>query len=379
MKFTHFTTFSLSVLFIGIVLLTSCSPKESATPDGKSPDDYNRSTMLSNYASGYILPAYTAYYTETSKLKTATETFTGTPNTTNLTALQTQWRDALNTWQDVAFLEFGPASEITLRAQTNIFPTDTTEIKANITSGTYDLKLAGNYDTKGFQAIDFLINGLADTDQEIATYYINTPNAKTYLKDLAAELNVNAKTVNDKWNNTYSDAFITNSNSNAQGSSVSDIINALNLHYESFIRRGKIGLPIDAFATFEPTPKPHLVEAYYSGESLTFTSRAIKAVQNFFNGKSYTTETDGEGLDDYLAFVEAKSGDTALESEINTKLNAISTKIDGLNASLSDEIVNNTSTVEVLYNAIGALVPDLKVRMTSALSTQITYNDTDGD
>ena len=37
--------------------------------------------------------------------------------------------------------------------------------------GTYDLQVASNFDAKGLQAIDFLINGTGITDNDIVTYF----------------------------------------------------------------------------------------------------------------------------------------------------------------------------------------------------------------
>ena len=63
--------------------------------------------------------------------------------------LRQSWRQACIDWQAVSFIDFGPALDISLKSQTNIFPTDTALIKSNISSGTYDLQTPSNFDAKG--------------------------------------------------------------------------------------------------------------------------------------------------------------------------------------------------------------------------------------
>ena len=370
--------------FVGVLLFSlfaiACNNKgDDPTPSGPSPDDYGRKAMLSNFANAYIIPAYDAYKNETDSLKNIVEAFINSPDSASLEAVIKQWETTLLVWQDVAFLEFGPAANIALRAQTNVYPTDTAAIEANISTGIYDLQTVANYDAKGFQAMDYLINGKGASIEETVNYYLSNSNACNYLNDIAAELFNNANTVTNEWSNTYADSFIAMNSSNSQGSSVSDLVNAVSQHFETFVRKGKVGLPLGAFNGFTETPMPGHVEAYYHGESLPFLLRSITAIQKFLKGESYVSGSNGNGLDDYLAFVEAKSNGKELQVIINDQLESIKGQLATLNDPLSNEVTTNTTGVKALYQLLQQLVSSIKVDMTNALGVLVNYQDTDGD
>ncbi len=69
------------------------------------------------------------------------------------------------------------------------------------------------------------------------------------------------------------------STSNSQGSSISNIINALCLHYEFYVRRGKVGLPMGVFNGFSQQKLPHLVECYYKSFKIA-NSRMVLYLYN---------------------------------------------------------------------------------------------------
>ena len=57
-------------------------------------------------------------------------------------------------------------------------------IFSNINSGSYNLQSAQNYDSKGFQALDFLLHQPGLSDQDHVDYFENNINARTYLTDI---------------------------------------------------------------------------------------------------------------------------------------------------------------------------------------------------
>ena len=343
-------------------------------------ESFNKQGLLDNLANSFILPSVEAYKTNVENLNTASTTFTSSPSTTNLTALRTSWENALLTWQDIAFLDFGPATYIVLKSQTNTYPADTAGIISNINSGSWLLTIASNNDKKGFQALDYLLFMPGKTDQEIVDYFNSTTNASTYLNDVTQDLVVNATYIHNQWNSTYKDDFINNNETNAQGSSVSDVVNALNLHYEYYLRRGKLGLPLGVFNGFSQQPMPELVECYYYGQSLPFAIRAVESLQKFMNGCNYLIpEENNLGLDDYMDFTNAQQGNSLLSEVIDNQFAEIVAALNGLNDPLSNEVVVNNAQGHETYDKLQQLVPLIKVDMTSALGVQITYQDNDGD
>jgi hypothetical protein len=195
---------------------------------------------------------------------------------------------------------------------------------------------------------------------------------------LAINLQVNSQSVINNWS-TYRSSFINNNSSNAAGSSVSNLVNGLCSHYETYIRKGKIGLPLGIFNGFSQQEMPELVECYFYGQSLPFAYRAIESMKTYINGQSYNDNTEGLGLDDYMDHVGATSGNTNLSVEINNQIDEILTSLMAINDPLSNEILTNKNGVTLCYSKLQELVPLMKLDMTSALGVLITYQDNDGD
>jgi len=367
-------------LCLSVLVLIGCSKKDDPViPENPTVSEFDRTPLLTNYSDHYIKPAYAVFYSEVASLKNEVISFNATLTISSLQSLRSQWENTLLVWQDVAFLEFGPAANISLRAQTNVYPVDTTRINSNIISGTYNLQVASNFDAKGLQAIDYLVNGVAGNDNDIVTYYTNNSNARIYLENVVNDLESNTNTVNNAWQGSYAATFIANSASNAQGSSVSDLINALSQHYESYVRKGKIGLPAGVFNGFSQAAMPFHVEAYYSNQSLPYVYRSLTSLKTFVKGNGYSTSSNGEGLDDYLKFVKAKNNGQELQTVIDNQFSAIKIELDNISDPLSNEVSVNNTGVNNVYQKMQQMVGYIKVDMTNALEVLITYQDADGD
>lgn len=379
-RLKYLKTIGITFCF-GLLILVGCSKDEDeqVLPDEPSAAEFDRIPLLKNYSDEYIKPAYSAYYNEVNSLKSEVSSFNTGLTTVALQSLRSKWENTLLIWQDVAFLEFGPAANISLRAQSNVYPVDTATVNSNISLGIYNLQVASNFDAKGFQALDYLINGVGANDGDIVSYYTLNTNARTYLQDVVNDLEANASTVNSNWQGSYATTFVANSASNAQGSAVSDIINALTQHYEAYLRKGKIGLPAGVFNGFSQAPMPFHVEAYYSNQSLPYVYRSLTSLKNFVKGNGYVSMSNGVGLDDYMSFVNAQNNGQALHTVIDNQFNAIKIELDNINDPLSNEVSANTSGVNAVYQKMQQMVGYIKVDMTNALDVLITYQDTDGD
>ena len=99
----------------------------------------------------------------------------------------------------------------------------------------------------------------------------------------------------------------------------------------------------------------------------------IDGLANVFNGGS------GQGLDDYLNYLDKKTGHVLLSTDIVNQLNAISAKTTTFSNTLEYNILNNDAPVKDLYALLQGLVAEIKTDMPSAFGVFITYNDTDGD
>ncbi len=350
---------------------------------GKDPSSFDRGPMLINIADNIILPAYQDFKNHVNDLQTAVNTFEASPNTTTLQDLRIQWHEALISWQHAGYYEFGPAETHLLRANVNVYPADTTQINSNIQSASYDLSTANNLDAKGFQAMDYLLHGLGTTDAEIVDQYtteVNASNRMTYLKDLIADMEQKATLVYNDWdtnNGNYAATFKTNTGLDI-GGSCNLLFNAFMMHYEQFVRSGKLGIPAGALS-FSQTPLPEKVECYYQGNlSKEMLLEATSALNNLYNGIG--TSGDGEGFKEYLDYLETNGPNGFLSNDINTQLQTSYSSIStSLNDPLSDFVVNHQSTALAVWNDMQTLVVLLKNDLKSAIGLSITYADADGD
>ncbi len=367
------------LLFAGLLLFipASCKKKEQEEEECLN-TSFDRKEMVSNLTTQYIVPAYDNYVQKAEALNNKVNSFASTPSEAFLTECRNAWKALAMAWQSVAFLEFGPAENIGLRSQTNLYPVDTALINNNIASGGTNLGLPNNYVAKGIQAIDYLLFLPNLSEADIVQEYLNSTEKKDYLKALSQELLDNAKTVASDWGSESTD-FINNTASNAQGSAVSIIVNALSEHYEAFARKGKLGIPVGIFNGFSQTPLPGHAEAFYSGYSLELLIGHMEAIQTFIKGEGFATGGNGLGLDDYADFVSAKKGDENLSSAINTQIENIITDIESFSAPLSQYVTSNPAESKDAYQSMQKLVPLIKVDLTSALGVLITYQDNDGD
>jgi predicted lipoprotein len=388
----------LIYFFSALLIIQSCKKSGCTDPealnyniDAQKDDnsclyeDYDKLSLLTNLADNYIIPSLDAYKSKIVTLSIHVDSFITNPSISNLTLIRTNWEDALLNWQDIGFLDFGPSEYILLRKQTNTFPIDTIELNNSITLADWNLGYVSSYDSKGLQALDYLLFKPGHTDNELITYFQNNENARNYLKALSEDLNQNINYVTNEWI-TYREDFIndfevttSNLSTNSQGSSISNIINALCLHYEFYVRRGKVGLPLGVFNGFSQLELPELVECYYSGKSTQNLVRSVNSLRKYVTGSSYLNNDNGLGLDDYMDFVNAEQNSQQLSTVIDNQFLTILEELNNINGPLSEEIINNKSQITQTYQELQQLVPYMKVDMTSALGVLITYQDNDGD
>jgi hypothetical protein len=363
---------ALTMIFL---LALSCDPDD----DGPQMDNFDRTAMLANWADNIIVPAYQAYASSLSNLKTSSASFTNAPDQVTLTDLRGQWLAAYRAWQSVSMFEIGKAEVVTLRNFTNIFPTDAAEIDDSILSGSYNLALPSTNDEQGFPALDYLINGLAATDAEILAKYTDATNGqahKTYLTDVINRMqSMTAEVLND-WTSNYRDEFVNNAGLTAT-SSVNKLINDYIFYFERSLRAGKIGIPAGVFSG---APLNTTVEAFYKEDvSKLLLIDALNAFQGFFNGEHFGTTTTGASLKSYLDFLNTiKEGDD-LSTLINNQLNLARTAINGLNDNFIEQIANDNTGFLTAYDELQKNVVLLKVDLLQALDVRVDFVDSDGD
>jgi len=367
--------------FVFTILLPGCSSDDggNGTP-GSSGDTFDRKAMLENIADNIIIPAYQNFSTDMNALGNAVSDFTDTATEENLVKLRSAWAKAYISWQFVNMYEIGKAEEIAYRNFMNVFPVNVTDINANLNSGVYDLTAVSKQDEQGFGALDYLINGLADTDADIVGFYTNIDGIKykNYLSDITGRMNMLTATVFVDWRNGYRDTFVTNSGSSAT-SSVDKLVNDYLFHYEKHFRAGKIGIPAGQFSAGSDT-FPDRVEAFYKGDfSKELFIANLNAMKDLFNGKHFGSATTGESLKSYLDFLNTIKNGEDLATLINNQFIAARISALALNEDFSSQVKSNNDLMLSTFEELQKNVVLLKVDMLQALSINIDYVDADGD
>ncbi|MGB6153494.1 MAG: peptidase M75, partial [Pricia sp.] len=121
---------------------------------------------------------------------------------------------------------------------------------------------------------------------------------------------------------------------------------------------------------------PNTVESYYNPETANILFLdGLNAVQDFFNGKHFDSDTKGEGMASYLQALDRKD----LTDDINAQFEAARTAVEGLEPFRTE--LETTPAVNMLsaYEEVQKAVSLLKVDMFSAMSISIDFVDADGD
>lgn len=372
-KFTHIFIFVF--LATAVIVLQSCS--DSSTGDSGS--DFDRPAMLSNYGNNTILPAYQVHQQAAENLDMAADDFLTDPSEATLTTLQNQLKATRLAWQDANIFQFGPAESLALRAALNTFPTDTDQINANIESGDYNLETAENQAATGFPAVGFLLHGTGDTNQQIVSEFTTAKNASNrmaYLQDNVDSILENAGAILNEWSadgGNFIGTFLSDANAGTDvGSSLGMLVNAYTLHYERFLRDGKIGIPSGVRSA--GVPRASATEAFYGGYSNELALANLQAFGRVFLGTGLNG-TDGIGLEENLIALEAAS----LSDEITAQLDEATTALQGLNDPLSSQIENDNEPVTSAFQEMQDVLVLVKADMASTLGISITFQDNDGD
>lgn len=371
-------------LFLSTLIFLSCTDN---SPSGPDVDDFDRESILVNWADNIIIPSLENFAAETEDLKLASETFSADPSQQNLTLLREQWLESYKAWQHVSMFQLGAVMDFS--GYLNTYPTNANEssfnsdesktIQENIETGNYNLILPSTRNTQGFPALDYLLYGLAESDSELLSFYTSNDLAdsyKTYVTDLATRIDTLANTVLENWTTGYRDEFVSNSG-NGANSSLDMMVNDYIFYYEKALRAGKIGIPAGVFSG---SPLSSHVEGFYSRDfSKVLFMESLDAAQNFFKGTHFNSSESGESLQSYLLFLNTMKGGESLASLINNQFNTARQKAQGLNDDFAEQVESDNILMLSAYDELQKNVVLMKVDMLQALNISVDYVDADGD
>ncbi|WP_375605120.1 imelysin family protein [Flavobacterium davisii] len=364
------------VLFLS--LLTSCSDdKKIDEPQVTIGDNYDKKAMLTNWAENIIIPAYKNYQIEVNKLYEEANSFKQNPTTDNLNKVRTSWFNSYKAYQRVAMFKIGKSEDLYFVNHANTYPVNVIEINKNINTEGYNLTSLTQFDKQGYPALDYMLYGLADTDNAILMFYTGAEAQKyaTYLTALVTDLKNTADSLLNDWN-TYKNTFISNTNNTSSGS-VNLIVNAYIEYFEKHIRLGKVGYPAGKFSS---GVQPNKVEGYFKKDiSKILLNEAVKASADFFNGKYFASNQTGPSLKSYLDHLNVQRNNKLLSTIINDQFSLIQIKNNALDNNFVNQISTDNNKMLEAYDAMQINVSYFKVDMLTALNIAVGYVDSDGD
>lgn len=375
MKF--FKSITPAILLILASILYACGSDNSVTNTDEN--DFDRAEMLNNFGNNIILPSYEELKSNVDELNSSLDEFASDPNETMLSSAQNNLKEARLAWQNANVFQFGPAESNILRVILNTFPADTDKIDSNIESGDFNLNTIGNRDAAGFPALGYLLHGVGESDADVVAAYTDDSNADNRLQYLQENIDLIKSAVDatyEAWSpedGNFIAEFLDESNAGVDvGSSLGQLINAFILHYERFIRDGKIGIP--AGVRSANIPRPSAAEAFYGGYSVELAIENMRTVSRLYFGNSLNGE-QGLGLNDNLIALDAQD----LADNTGTELNEAIASLEALSDPLSAQIETDNDPVLNAFQEMQDLVVLMKADMASRLGISITFQDNDGD
>ena len=367
---------SISILSIFIISCSSSSEDEQSTIP-----EFDRSAVLINYADNIILPRLNNFKSSVDYLKESGDAYVDSPDLTTYTELHNSWLEAYINWQYVEMFNIGKAEEIMFFSKTNTYPVNEGRIQENINNQKTDLSNPNDWSCQGFPGLDYMIHGIANTENEIINQYIQNPLNGKYLKVILNELNNNTDLVLEDWN-TYRNTFI-NSIENTATSAFNMLTNDFVYYFEKGLRTNKIGIPSGVFSN---NPLSNKVEAYYSSKngiedvSRDLIENALNAVDLVFQGKSSNQSPVGPSFKTYLDFIKANnvSADD-IGSIVVNKIQTANQKILDLNKNFINQVENDNGKMLGAFDALQTIVVNLKTDMLSLFNVAVDYTDADGD
>jgi predicted lipoprotein len=362
-----------TLLGLTLLLVLPACDKKSPGPT----DTFDRQAMLNSYAISLIVPAYNDLHSRTEGLQTSIAAFNLFTTKEALALLQNSWVMAYTNWQYANAYNFGPAGEAGLSKglieEVGTFPASESKIEAAIAAGTWNFN---NFDrdARGFLALEYLIFGKNQSNDEIVAAFANSPNRRAYLADLILNILEQVGEARTAWNGSYRQQFVENAGTDV-GSSTAQLYNEFVRSYES-IKNFKLGLPL-GIRPGQTQAEPHLVEAYYSGQSLDMMKKHLAAIEDIWLGRSKSGQ---QGIG-FRAYLESVQGGPELITSTETQLAALKAALNAIPTSptLAEQIAGGSPEVQALYVEFSKMTRFFKSDMSSLLGIAITYSSGDGD
>lgn len=348
-------TLVLTSLFV-LTLSVACKDK-TTEPD----PEFDKTQILTSVADNNIIPGFLDLKNVTSDLKIQIQNYiSGSQTSADYIAIQSKWKDVARSFQRIRVFDFGPSMDASFNMKFGVFPSDTSVIENNITSGSYDLSLIGNQNAIGLDALDYLLfranaKSIADSN----------PAVWNYILALVTKMDSEASSIYTQWQ-TYRSTFV-NGTGTSSTSPFSLLVNAFSREFE-LTKNTKIGIPIGNL-TLGIVQKGY-IENRRSGISNELLVVNLESLQSIFKGTNSTN-----GFEDYLNEIEKSD----VANTINSRFNYLISTAGSWTETIESKIDSSLPELTAYYDYMQGTVVYLKTDMPSSFGVLITYQDNDGD
>jgi len=371
------------ISLMSFALLSACNNQKKEIQS----DSFERSKWLEHTAQNIILPSYNRLIPSVDTLVMRVNAFADSPTESTLTAAQNAWKNAMLAWMKCTPFNFGPG-EFLGKPLENVINTFPVRIKSSNPAqlGIEELIRDSKFviidnpnDTKGFQALDYLLFDSLGNQTNVLNKYLTDTLAsrrKQFVKAVALEIQTRLQKTSSDWKTFYAKDFSSSSSTSA-GSPASLYFNAFASSFER-IKNFKILFPAGMGAGLNVGAlRPELVEARFSGFSHALVQAHIQTIERLWYGKNLDG-TDGLGYEEYLQNIgtpdalETVSRTRVLFTEFYTALNKIP-------ATRWTSTELTSPEFKALADKSREMQAYMKARIASATGISITYSSGDGD
>ena len=390
---------------VSIVLLSACGestssnvgPGISVTPT--TPTSFNEAQLIANLTDQVITPVYQQFVTDAqaqaeltgqwctavanvnSGSGTAAEADTAKENA------QAQWRQTMNTWQQIEMMQIGPLvdNENQLRNRIYSWPVtstcgvdlDTVSFEAgNINGAPFNIKNRTPA-RRGMDALEYLMFNENLDHSCTSTTFPEGWNARIdservlarcqFAEEVANDIHDNSQVLVEQWggDNGFAAALKNAGNTGSSFGTVHEAVNRISdalFYIDSLTKDAKLALPLGLFAnSCGAQACPEEVESPWSKHSLENIKQNLLALQKLYTGQEST------GFDDFLADV----GDTDTQQQISTAIESALATIEGIEESLASALANNEDEVSKLHGDVKSVTDKLKSDFINSLALEL--------
>ncbi len=398
MTTTHRSTYT-AYLLAALLLSAGCgggggssSAGTAPTPTPASGDTFNRRALLASVADQVVLPALRRFANDAASLAAATETLVATPSQRD--AARAAWRAAMQAWQAVEVMQFGPAGstmmmggqarrdEIYSWPLVNPCRIDQETVRGNYADpGFFSTQLVN---VRGLDALEYLLFAPDGTNACSPSVDINANGTwqalvaagdvaarrAAYAARAAADVAARAAALRDAWEPAAGNfaAQLAGAGAGstvyptAQGA-VDDVFAAL-FFIELVVKDEKIAAPAGIVPDCTTDVCPTLVESRWADVAKDEILANLAAARQLFLGGP---DASGTGFDDFLR----ARGATELATTMLTALDAAVAAVEAIPGTMLEALAGDPDAVRDAHAALKNFTDPLKSQFVTVLNLTI--------